>query len=97
MHEVVWPRGRKTVGIIPFARRLDTLEGKTVGFLWNEKGYEVLPAIEKELAKRYRGIKFVSWDAFGSISRAQEGETLASFPVTLKKNKVDAAISATGL
>lgn len=98
MYEVVWPRGNSTEGIKKFAKRLDTLEGKTVGFLWNWlfHGDQVFPMIEKELTKRYPGIKFVSQNVFGPTSGANEAEVIDALPVTLKQNKVDAVISGIG-
>ncbi len=97
-YEVVWPRGKKTVGTLSFAKRLDTLHGKTIAFLWNYlfRGPDVFPIIEKELAKRYAGIKFVRWDVFGSISGAKEVEVLASLPDMRKQYKFDAVIVGVG-
>ncbi|MFC2004449.1 hypothetical protein ACFLUK_02790 [Chloroflexota bacterium] len=98
MYEVVWPRGKKVVENVRFAKRLDTLEGKTVGLLWDWafRGDEMFPMIEKELAKRYPGIKFVGYEEFGSTHGAREADVLAALPNKLKENKCDAVISAVG-
>ena len=34
-YAVVWPRGEKTIEIAAAAKRLDSLEGKTVCYLWD--------------------------------------------------------------
>ncbi len=103
--EVVWPRGKITMENPGFAKRLDTLSGKTVCELWDWRfrGDEMFPVIEKELAKRYPGIKFVSYEKFGctheqfgSTQEAGEREVLAALPDKLKQYKCDAAISGVG-
>ena len=97
-YEVVWPRGKRTMESVRFAKRLDTLSGKTVCELWDWKfrGDEMFPVIEKELAKRYPGIKFVSYEKFGCIHYEGEREVLAALPDKLKQYKCDAAISGVG-
>ncbi len=98
MYEVVWPRGKKTVETIRLAKRFDTLEGKTICALWNWvfRGDQIFPIIERELAKRYHGIKFVSYEAFGSTHGAEEAKVIAALPDKLKQNKCDAVISGVG-
>ncbi len=66
IYEVLWPRGRKVAPITPFAKRLDTLNGKTIAQFWNYafRGKEVFSALERGLSERYPGVKFVSWDSF---------------------------------
>lgn len=49
--------------------------------------------IEKELAKRCPGIKFVSYEVFGSTHGAQEAKVLEALPDKLRQNKCDAVIS----
>ena len=95
---VVWPRGKRTAESIHLARRLDTLEGKTVAELWDWlfRGNEIFPAIEKELVKRYPGIKFVDYEVFGSIHGGEEREMLDSLRDKLRQNKCDAVISGIG-
>ena len=97
-YEVVWPRGRRAEGITPLAKRLDTLEGKTVCELWEWafRGDEMFVVIEKELAKRYPGIKFVNYSVFGSTHGFKESELIASLPDLLHKHGCDAVISGVG-
>ncbi len=97
-YEVIWPRGKKIVEITPVAKRLDTLAGKTICEAWDWifRGEEIFPTLERELAKRYPGIKFVNYKVFGSTHGKGEAETLAQFPAKMKANKCDAVISGVG-
>ncbi|MFC2005396.1 hypothetical protein ACFLVG_00320 [Chloroflexota bacterium] len=97
-YEVVWPRGRRTTEAISLAKRLDTLEGKTVCELWDWafRGDEMFPVIEKELAKRYPGIKSINYKVFGKTHGGDEANVLAALPDKFKQNKCDAIISAVG-
>jgi hypothetical protein len=91
---VVWPCGKSTVSGTRLARRLDTLEGKVVAELWDWifKGDIMFAAFEAELAKRYAGIRFISWREFGEIHGAHEKQALASLPGKFKELGVDAVI-----
>ena len=57
--EVVSPQGRPAVDMIAMAPRLDTLDGKTIGEIWNGgfRGDESFPIIEKMLRERYPTVK----------------------------------------
>jgi hypothetical protein len=93
-YDVVWPCGKSTVSAAKLASRLDTLDGKVVAELWDWifKGDIMFAAFEAELAKRYRGIRFVSWREFGEVHGANEREVLASLPRKLGEFGVDAVI-----
>jgi hypothetical protein len=67
-YDVVWPRGKRVASILPFAKRLDTLNGKTVCELWDYlfRGEEIFPLLERALQERYPRVKFVSWREFPS-------------------------------
>jgi hypothetical protein len=97
-HAALWPRGEKTVEIAPLAPRLETLEGKTVAFLWDYlfRGDEIFPILESELSAAYPGMNFVGYTTFGSTHGAEEGRIIADLPATLADNKVDAIISGMG-
>ena len=97
MYEVLWPRGRKTISTGRLAKRLDTLEGKTICEVSNRSFHsnETFPFIEKELTRRYPGIKFVGYEEFGS-TRTGDAKTLAVLADKLKQNKVDAVICGVG-
>jgi hypothetical protein len=97
-YEVVWPRGKRFDSGAKLAKRLDTLEGKVVAELWDWifKGDIMFEVFEKELAKRYPGIKFVSWREFGEIHGANEHAVLEALPTKLKEFGVDAVICGVG-
>ena len=97
-YEVVWPRGKQVVKSGRFAKRLSTLDGKTIGELWDWRydGDKVFPTLEKALAKRYPGIKFVSYQVFGSTYGGDEAKVIAALPEKLKQNKCEAVISGVG-
>ncbi|HEY7435043.1 MAG TPA: hypothetical protein VIE41_07875 [Methylomirabilota bacterium] len=95
MYRVVWPRGARTVQATDVAPRLATLEGKTIGQLWDDlfRGDEIFPILEDELARRFPGIRFVRYDTFGSTHGRNEQQVLAQLPARLNELKVDAVIS----
>ena len=96
IYDVVWPSGERRQKIQPLAKRLDTLNGKTIAQLWDFlfMGDEVFATLEEELKKKYPDVKFVSWREFGSTHAVNEKELLASLPQRFKELGVDAAISS---
>jgi hypothetical protein len=96
LYEVVWPSGERKQELQPLAKRLDTLQGKTVAQLWDYlfAGDEVFTVLEEQLRARYPGVKFVSWREFGSTHAVNEKELLASLPQRFKELGVDAAVSS---
>jgi hypothetical protein len=97
-YEVVWPRGKRVDTGARLAKRLDTLEGKVVCELWDWifKGDQMFAVWERELAKRYPGIQFVSWREFGEIHGANEKAVLAALPEKLQQHHCDAVICGVG-
>jgi hypothetical protein len=96
LYEVVWPSGERKQALRPLAKRLDTLEGKTIAQLWDYlfAGDEVFAALEDKLRAQYPGVKFVSWREFGSTHAVNEKELLASLPQRFRELGVDAAVSS---
>lgn len=94
-YEAVWPRSPRQQSAQPLARRLTTLDGKTVAQLWDFlfKGDEVFALLEQGLKARFPGIKFVSWREFGSTHGGEEKEALAALPARFRELGVDAVIS----
>ena len=94
-YEVVWPSGERRQKQRPLARRLDTLNGKTIAQLWDYlfAGDEVFVALEEALRRQFPQVKFVSWREFGSTHAVNEKELLASLPQRFRELGVDAAIS----
>lgn len=97
-YEVVWPRAKTVVKIMPLAQRIDTLKGKTVCELWDDlfRGDEIFPMIEKNLSKKYPGIKFVNFKEFGSTHGKDEKAVLDSFREKFAKYRCDAVVSGVG-
>jgi hypothetical protein len=94
-YETVWPRGRRTTTVTDLAARLDTLAGKTVGQLWDDlfRGDEIFPILERELERRFPGVRFVRYDVFGSTHGGEENRVIGELPQQLGQLGVDAVIS----
>ena len=70
----LWPRGPRQAKVKPLAKRLDTLEGKTVAWVWDYvfRGNEVFEQLEASMRERYPGVKFLHWDLFGNTHGSDE-------------------------
>lgn len=97
-YSVYWPRTPRQTRLKPLAKRLDTLNGKTVAQLWDYlfRGDEIFALLEQGLKSRYPDIRFVNWREFGSTHSPQEHAVLASLPNRFRELGVDAAISGMG-
>lgn len=97
-YEVVWPKSPLAVQARPLAERLDTLEGKRVGFLWDFlfRGHELFPVIEEELQRRFTRIEVVGYDDFGNTHGGDEAEVIAALPNRLRDRRIDAVVSGVG-
>jgi len=97
-YAVVWPRSAKAVEIKPLAKRLDTVDGKTIAFLWDDlfRGDEIWPILKQELSRRYAGLNFIDHDAFGSTHGDEEHRVLSELPDKIKSMKIDAVVSGMG-
>ncbi|ODT83712.1 MAG: hypothetical protein ABS76_02005 [Pelagibacterium sp. SCN 64-44] len=98
VYEVVWPGSARMLDGAKLAKRLDGLAGKTVAQLWDWvfKGDKMFEIWERELARLYPTIKFVSWREFGEIHGANEHAVLEALPGKLKEHNVDAVIVGVG-
>lgn len=97
-YEALWPRSPRQVGVKPLARRLETLDGKTVAQLWDYvfRGDEVFALLEEGLKKRYPNVKFVSYKEFGNTHGSDEREVLNTLSRKFKELGVDAVVSGMG-
>jgi hypothetical protein len=97
-YEVYWPRGPRQTRIKPLAKRLDTLAGKRIAFLWDYlfRGNEIYDTLSGEMRKRFPGVNFVDWKAFGNIHGTDERKVVAALPEKFRELGVDAAISGLG-
>ena len=98
LHAVYWPRGTRTVTSQPISPRLESLEGRTVAFLWDYlfRGDEIFPMIEQGLSERFPGVRFIGYDTFGSTHGEDEHAILAGLPDRLRELGVDAVVSGMG-
>ncbi|HYB41649.1 MAG TPA: hypothetical protein VEL75_07765 [Candidatus Methylomirabilis sp.] len=95
IYRTVWPRGKRRTVAADLAARLDTLDGKTIGQLWDDlfRGDEIFPILERELGQRFPGVRFVRYDVFGSTHGADEARIVGGLPERLRALGVDAVIS----
>jgi hypothetical protein len=102
-YEVVSPLGNPVVNRIAMAPRLDTLEGKTIGEIWNGgfRGDESFPIIEKMLRERYPTVKLIPHTEFPLVSIAsfhpeKKKKTLEDLRAKMKEKGCDAVIIGNG-
>jgi hypothetical protein len=97
-YEVYWPRSPRLSKLRPLARRLDTLAGKKIAFLWDYlfRGDEVFAVLEQELKSRFPGLACVDWREFGNTHGTDERKVVAALPERFKELGVHAAISGMG-
>ena len=67
-YQALWPRSPRQSKVKPLAKRLDTLNGKTIAQVWDQvfRGDEVFEFLEEGIKARYPEVKFVSWKDFGN-------------------------------
>ena len=97
-YEAQWPCSPRQSKLKPLAKRLDTLDGKTIAQVWDEvfRGDEVFEFLEEGIKARYPTVKCVSWKNFGSTHGANERAIVAALPQKFKEMGVDAVISGMG-
>jgi hypothetical protein len=96
--DVVWPKSPRGVQSRPLADRLDTLNGKRVGFLWDFlfRGDEIFPVLEAELVERFPDVEIVGYDVFGNTHGGDEKEMVAGLANGLSSRHIDAVVSGMG-
>ena len=97
-YEVYWPRSPQRGELRPLARRLDTLAGKKIAFLWDYlfRGDEVFAVLGEALKARFPSVSFIDWREFGNTHGTDERKVVAALPERFKALGVDAAISGMG-
>ena len=97
-YEALWPRSPRQAKVQPLAPRLNTLEGKTIAWVWDYvfRGNEVFAQLEDSLKARYPGVKFINWSEFGSTHGSEEREVVATLAQKLKTLGADAVVSGMG-
>jgi hypothetical protein len=102
-YKVMSPLGEPVVKMITMAPRLDTLEGKTIGEIWNGgfRGDESFPIIEKMLRERYPTVKLIPYTEFSLTTIASfhpetKEKTLERLRAELKEKGCDAVLTGNG-
>lgn len=97
-YQVVWPSSPLGVQAQRQARRLESLEGKRVAFLWDYvfRGDELFPVLADALTKRFEGVETLSFEEFGNLHGADEKERVGRLPDDLRNRGVDAVVSGMG-
>src|SRR5581483_8330015 len=100
VYAVVSPSGETVVEKLGLSPALQTLEGKTVGLVWNRvfRGDETLPVIGEELQKRFANLTIIPWDEFPITSiplmhAKRVKQTLATYVEALLDKRVDTIIA----
>ena len=99
---VMSPAGIPRSGISNVSRHLDTLNGKTIGEVYNNhfKGEQMFRAYRRLLKERYPGVKIIPYDKFpivyvGGDPSAQK-QTAKDIARLAKEWQVDAIITGNG-
>lgn len=102
-YEAVSPLGEPVARTTPMAPRLETLEGKRIGEIWNGgfRGDETFPLIERLLRERYPTVTFVPYPEFSlttiaSLHPEQKAATLARVRTELLAKGCDAVLAGNG-
>ncbi len=97
-YAALWPRSPRQAKVKPLAPRLNTLEGKTIAWVWDYvfRGNEVFAQLEESLKARYPGVKFLNWSEFGNTHGSDEREVVATLAQKLKALGADAVVSGMG-
>ena len=97
-YQALWPGSPRQSKVKALAKRLDTLDGKTIATVWDQvfRGNEVFEYLEEGIKARYTGAKFVSWKEFGNTHGSDERAVVAALPAKFKEMGVDAVISGMG-
>ena len=94
----IWPGGVNAVPRIDPAVRPESLDSKTVGFLWDYvfRGEEIFPLIQGAIDQAYKDVRFVSYETFGSTFGGDEHQVLRQLPGKMRSNGIDVVISGIG-
>ena len=90
--EVLSPVGVADIKPVMPAPRLNTLEGKKIGMIWNAKpgGEYLLDEVEKQLSAKYKDITFVRMESEQGFSSEEMTAVLKAAP------RVDVVIHSVG-
>ena len=99
---IISPSGSEAVELKNLAKRLDTLNGKTVAEVWNDdfKGDIMFPIYRELLRERYPDVKIIPYTDLPVASLkgtpAYQREVLQKIIAELKAKGADAVITGNG-
>ena len=78
--------------------RLDGLDGKRIGFVWDYvfRGDEMFPLIEAEIRRHHPDATFVPFETFGNIHGKESDPVLDQLAAKLREQQVDAVVVGVG-
>jgi hypothetical protein len=93
-YEVVSPVGQSNVEVKPISPRLPSLEGKKIGFEWNQfaNGPILADALEDLLGRQFRGIHFTRLPPGNGVKWGEILHFDDHVGTIVKESGVDAAI-----
>lgn len=100
--KVVSPEGLQLGTIGGASRHLDTLEGKTIGEVYNNhfKGELMFQTYRRLFKERFAGVKIIPFDRFPTVyvggDPASQKRTAREIAALAKELKVDAIITGNG-
>ena len=94
-YEAVWSRSKQAVDPQALAERFNTLDGKTIAFVWDYmfRGDEIFPVIADELQSQFTDVTIVDYDTFGTTHGEGEARLVATLGERLAAHGVDAVVS----
>ncbi|HYF17019.1 MAG TPA: hypothetical protein VEA40_04065 [Ramlibacter sp.] len=81
------------------ARRLDSLDGKTIALLSNDmfRADKVLACVAEEVRRRYPRAKVIPWEEFPRVSAMGDvHRSVAEVTEALRRRRPDAVVASTG-
>jgi hypothetical protein len=99
---VISPEGLQLRAITGASRHLDTLEGKTIGEVYNNhfKGELMFQTYRRLLKERFPGVKIIPFDRFPTVyvggDPASQKKTAREIAALAKEWEVDAIITGNG-
>lgn len=99
-HDIVWPLGRRVAPEIAMNASIETLDGKTIAFVWDYlfRGREMFEVIKRVIAGRAPAAQFVDYETFGNIHGGdiEEKAALAALAGRMREHGAVGAVVAVG-
>ena len=100
--DVSSPLGDETITRKSVAPRIDTLDGKTIGEVWNGvyKGDSTFPVLREVLKRKYPGVKVIPYTEFpagyGGETLGEQRESARKIAAMALERGCDAIITGNG-